>query len=234
MTRHQGAGHIVILGGVKAANAGQSGCDYALSVSECTRPHIGVLTTPSGDDPALDERFRSLFSRPCTIEPFTVFRDRPSDFSGLHDCDVVFVTGGNTIAALAVWRAYNLDGLLREIWLSGGVLAGWSAGSMCWFESGLTGSLAAGHQLPFDNGIGLLPGSHCPHFDDPERRERFVRCVADGSLPDGLGVDEGGAAHFVGIEMVEAISTTPGHSVHFVTRHGHDARVETVPAQAWR
>ena len=54
--------------------------------------------------------------------------------------DVVLVAGGNTANMLAVWRVHGFDTVLREAWESGVVLAGWSAGAICWFEAGVTDS----------------------------------------------------------------------------------------------
>ena len=42
---------------------------------------------------------------------------------------------------LALWRAHGVDAILREAWQAGIVLAGLSAGSMCWFEWGVTKSV---------------------------------------------------------------------------------------------
>src|SRR5262245_37204812 len=118
-------GHIVAMGGLDADEGGRRLCDFPLSLCDRADPIVGVLSTPSGDNPAWDEPFRNLFSRPCALELFTVFRDGPCDFTRLRDCDVVFVPGGNTVAALAVWRAYDVDRILRDVWQSGGILAGW-------------------------------------------------------------------------------------------------------------
>src|SRR5689334_13188115 len=54
--------------------------------------------------------------------------------------DVVLVGGGNTANMLAVWRTHGFDAVVREAWEAGVVLAGWSAGMICWFEAGVTDS----------------------------------------------------------------------------------------------
>ena len=140
----------------------------------------------------------------------------------------MFVPGGNTVAALAVWRAYSVEHTLRAVWESGGILAGWSAGALCWFTSGLTDSLAPGELLPYRDALGFLPGSMCPHFDNDDRRRLYREQVAAGTLPDGIGVDEGAAAHFVGTELVAVVTTKDGNSAHRVARHGPVADVETI------
>ena len=70
---------------------------------------------------------------------------------------------------LAVWRVHGFDEILREAWEQGIVLAGSSAGMICWFEAGVTDSF--GPQLDgMRDGLGFLPGSACPHYDGEERR----------------------------------------------------------------
>jgi peptidase E len=234
MSEPHAFGQVIALGGVDAPSVdARRICDYPLAVSGCDEPSVGVLTTPCGDNPVWDEPFRGLFSQPCRIEPFTVFRDGVCDFEGLRRCDIVFVPGGNTVAALAVWRAYGVDELLRELWREGAILAGWSAGALCWFVAGLTDSLVPGQLRPFDDGLGLLAGSACPHFDTTERREAFARHVADGTLPAGIGIDEGAIVHFVGSELAAVLTTADGHTAHRVTRYGSAARIEPLAASAW-
>jgi peptidase E len=228
-------GQVIALGGVDAPSDGAHRiCDYPLAVSGRDEPLLGVLSTPSGDNPAWDEPFRNLFNRPCRIEMFTVFRDSICDFERLRDCDIVFVPGGNTVAAIAVWRAYGVDELLRELWEGGAILAGWSAGALCWFAAGLTDSLAPDSLRPYHGGLALLAGSACPHFDTAARRDVFGRHVGDGTLPAGLGIDEGAIAHFDGPELVTVLHTTDGHTAHRVTRDGSTASIEALASTPWR
>jgi dipeptidase E len=227
-------GHIIALGGVDAPAPGRRRiCDYPRAVAGLRRPDIGVLTTPGGDDPAWDEPFRALFSEPCGIRTFAVFRDGPCDFEPLRRCDIVFVPGGNTVAALAVWRAYGVDELLGEVWRGGGILAGWSADALCWFAAGLTDSLAPDRLLPFGHGLGLLSGSMCPYLDAPGRRDRFAALVGDGTLPAGIGLDEGAIAHHRGLDLARVLITREGHTAHRVTRRGDTSSVEPLDAERW-
>ena len=111
--------------------------------------------------------------------------------------DVVLVPGGNTANMLAIWRVHGFDAVLREAWESGVVLSGWSAGMICWFEAGVTDSF--GPQLEgMRDGLGLLPGSACPHYDGEERRRPVYReLVADG-FPAGIALDDAAAARYSG------------------------------------
>lgn len=122
--------------------------------------------------------------------------------------NVILVCGGNTANMLAVWRLHGFDRILREAWESGVVLAGWSAGLICWFEAGITDSF--GPQLAgMRDGLAFLPGSACPHYDtEVERRPVYTELVANG-FPAGIALDDAAAAHYAGTELVEVLTSSP-------------------------
>ena len=123
--------------------------------------------------------------------------------------DAIYVAGGNTANALAIWRAHGFDAVLREAWERGALLCGWSAGMICWFEAGITDSF--GPELAgMRDGLGFLPGSACPHYDGKERRRPVYRAPMDEGFPPGYAADDGGALHFVGTKLAEVVSAAPG------------------------
>ena len=141
--------------------------------------------------------------------------------------DVILVAGGSTANMLAVWRVHGFDRVLREAWEAGVVLAGWSAGMICWFEAGVTDSF--GPQLAgLDDGLGFLPGSACPHYDgEAARRPVYERLVREG-FPAGLALDDGAGAHYRGTELVEIVVSSPSAAGYRVTADGEtrlDGRV---------
>ena len=93
---------------------------------------------------------------------------------------MVVVAGGNTANMLAIWRLHGVDKALRDRWESGAVLGGVSAGANCWFEACVTDSFS----IELDglaDGLGILGGSYCPHFDGEERRRPvYARLLARG------------------------------------------------------
>ena len=139
---------------------------------------------------------------------------------------MVYVGGGNTVNMLAVWRAHGLNAVLREAWEAGVVLCGVSAGALCWFEGGSTDSFGGGLS-PLRDGLGLLPGSVCPHYDgEAERRPTYHDFILKG-LPGGNAADDGVGLHFVGTEFAEAISSRPDARAFRVERQG-DGVIETL------
>src|SRR6266571_6582282 len=115
-----------------------------------------------GDDPGTFVRMYSWLSgvsaqlSHLALFPMPNVAD-PEDL--LLSQDVIFVGGGSVANMLAVWRVHGLDRILRKAWQAGIVLAGSSAGGICWFDGGTTDSF--GHELrAFTDGLGLLAGSY--------------------------------------------------------------------------
>ena len=130
------------------------------------------------------------------------------------------------INLLALWRAHGLDQSLREAWHAEIVLAGLSAGSMCWFEYGVTKSRG---RPALARGLGLLPGSNSVHYDgEPDRRPVFLDAVASGDVPAGWGVDDGAGLLFRGTRLAEVVASRPGARAYRVHAVDGDAVEEVI------
>jgi peptidase E len=135
--------------------------------------------------------------------------------------EVILVGGGNTANMLAIWRVHAFDALLHEAWERGVLLAGWSAGAICWFEAGVTDSF--GPQLAGMECLGFLPGSACPHYDgEALRRPRYAQLLREG-FPPGIAIDDDVAVRFDGRELTEVISVRPGATAYRVGADGEQA-----------
>ena len=180
---------------------------YFLKQTRKRKPRVCYIGTASGDAEAGCLRFYAGFSRfECVLTHLPLFARTPRDLeSFVLKQDAIFVGGGNTRSLLAVWRDWGLDAHLRAAWESGTVLGGSSAGSICWFEQGLTDS-SAGPLVRLDC-LGFLPGSNCPHYDsEPLRRPTFRKLVAAGQMLDGLAADDGAALHYVDGRLLRAVA----------------------------
>jgi dipeptidase E len=134
--------------------------------------------------------------------------------------DIIYVGGGNTRNMLVLWREWGLDVILREAWEKGTILCGISAGSICWFEQGLSDSIAAGELRPL-NCLGFLQGSNCPHYDgEPLRRPCFHAFVSEGLMMDGYAADDWVGLHYVGSKLHQIVSAKPNANAYEVRRNG--------------
>jgi dipeptidase E len=186
--------------------------DFVLSLTAAKQPRVLFLPTASGDTAAQINAFQARFAdRLCVPEHLSLFRlrdaRRPLRQIVLEQ-DIVYVGGGSMRNLLAIWRAHGLDQLLVEAWCAGTVLAGLSAGAMCWFQGGVTRSSGPPEPLA---GLGLLEGSLTVHADgEPERLPVWLAAVRDGALPGGWALDDGVGLLFEGLRMARAVSSRPG------------------------
>ncbi|HET7628220.1 MAG TPA: Type 1 glutamine amidotransferase-like domain-containing protein, partial [Bacillales bacterium] len=116
--------------------------EYIVAQARNERPKVCFVPTASGDAAGYIDKFYKAFSSlACKPSHLSLFKPPVKDLqSFLLDKDVVYVGGGNTNNLLLLWRAWGLDVSLRKAWEQGVVLAGLSAGSICWFEEGVTDS----------------------------------------------------------------------------------------------
>ena len=226
--------HIVALGGGGFSDEpGNPVLDnFIFGLSGKRRPKICFLGTATGDSDSYFQKFyKAMARRKCEASHLGLFKRTdldPAKF--LLRQDVIYVGGGNTANMLAIWRIHGVDHALREAWRKGIVLAGISAGANCWFEACSTDSF--GPLAPLRDGLGLLPGSVCPHYDgEKERRPTLLRFIAKGQLPDGFALDDGAAAHFVGRRFVEAVSSRPRAKAYRVFRVGKRVVEEVLPTR---
>lgn len=150
--------------------------------------------------PHVDLSVLTLFTQPSV----------PDIRSHLLSQDLIFVEGRSVTNLMAIWRIHGLPDILRECWDTGVVLAGASAGSLCWHVGGPTDSF--GDSLaPFTDGLALLPFSNGVHddFTDQPRRQIYRDLVARGQLPAGYASEDGVGLHYIDSTLHEAVTLRP-------------------------
>ena len=220
------AGQIVAIGGGGFSDAERlTPLDhFLLELTGKERPRVCFLGTASGDAERYAAKFFRAYAGVAQASDLVLFgAPTREEVARLVDQDLVFVGGGNTANMLAVWRLHGVDVALRQAWQSGTVLAGISAGAICWFEACLTDSFGTGLAALAD-GLALLPGSACPHLhDDAARRARYAEEIGAGRLPPGYGIDDGAALHFQGRELKAVVSELVGRSASRFELHDGEA-----------
>ncbi len=215
-------GRILAIGGGNVLSPSSKLEELLLELSGKSRPRVAFLPTAAADSGERIALFHDAFrNRACEPDVVTLFGmpERPAE--RVAAADVVYVNGGNTANALAVWRVHGVDRALRDVWERGGVLGGWSAGGICWFEDAPTDSF--GPQLRrLGDGLGFLPGSFCPHYDgEPARRPTYTRLVADG-MASGYAADDDCGLLFEDGELREVVAQRAGARAHRVTPDGEE------------
>lgn len=182
---------------------------YVVNQARRKTPSVCFVGTASGDADSYIARFYTAFLQlDCRPTHLPFFARTPDLQPLLLSQDVIYVGGGNTRSMLAVWHDWGMPNALRLAWDSGVVLAGISAGAICWFEAGVTDSRA--DRLSPLTCLGFLAGTCCPHYDgEKERRPMLHEFVAQGAVPPALALDDGAAAHFIGSDLSRVVSSRP-------------------------
>ena len=170
---------------------------YLLEQARSANPRVLLIPTASGDSDSYIARFYAAFSGlDCQSQHLPLFRRRGNLREAILSQDIIYVGGGNTKSMLALWREWELPDLLHEAWQQGCIMAGVSAGAICWFEQGVTDSLP-GELTPLVC-LGFIPSSCCPHYDgESKRRPTYENLLRTGQIPAGYAIDDGAAIHFV-------------------------------------
>ena len=191
---------------------------YILSQCTADEPVVCFLPTAAGDDSRYIANFYCAY---CTFRTrlthLSLFSPNTRDLRGmLLSADIVLVGGGNTRSMLALWREWEVDSILREAYDQGTILAGLSAGSICWFEQGLS-DYFPGELNPID-GLGFIKGSHCPHFhDEPLRKTAYHTAVQGGTIAAGVAADDGVALHYIDGELAHVLTSRASAKAYRVT-----------------
>jgi len=201
---------------------------YALDLARTRSPRLLFLPTAGGDPADQIGRFERVFgSLPCRPRVLSLFH-RADLEEPLEDVvlaqDVIYVGGGSMVNLLALWHAHGLPDLLREAHRRGTVLAGLSAGAMCWMDGGVTRSQGAPSVV---DGLGLVGGSLSVHAHrDPERGRALRAAIAAGRLPGGWTADDHAGLLFVDGRLRECVAGRPDAKVHRIDRGPDGTLVE--------
>lgn len=183
---------------------------YILKQARAIKPKICYLPTASGDSQENIQQFYSAFHQhDCTSSHLALFKLPTCDLEDfILAQDIIYVGGGNTRNLLVLWKEWKLDVYLRRAWENDTVLTGSSAGANCWFEHAATVPFPG--QIKLIQGLGLLPGGFCPHYDDePVRRPGYHRLVSEGLITDSKAASNGAALHYRNQELYRVVSSRP-------------------------
>jgi dipeptidase E len=107
----------------------------------------------------------------------------------IRGADVILVSGGNPLFAVALWEAHGVPSLLREAMEAGAVICGGSCGLICWFTAGHSDSAdpasyktaMLGGATTQESGAGVA--APAPHAIEGGDSWDYIRCPCLGLLP---------------------------------------------------
>ena len=150
----------------------------------------------------------------------TVFKE--PDMERLREkflkADAIYVGGGDTVFMIEHWKKTGLLPLLEDAYERGVVLAGLSAGAICWFSDIYTDSLKAedGTRYAMFKGLNWIKGIISPHYG--QRMLDFDKIVCY-NYQCAYGIEDNAALLIENGEIVGSISAG-GKAYRIVNKKG--------------
>ncbi|CAM4411083.1 Type 1 glutamine amidotransferase-like domain-containing protein [Zobellia nedashkovskayae] len=193
---------------------------YTAELTKKENPKICFLPTGTADSAYYINYWYELCSdlniEPKVLEVWINSSTQDKSFEEiLLSMDAVIVGGGNTLNMLAIWKAQEIDKALKKAYDQGIVLAGGSAGSLCWFNAGTTDSRPK--ELTIVQGLGFLKYSHCPHYHSEEsRKPLYHKNILKKKLTAGYACDDKSGLVFLNGELSKSVSIDTDSFSYFV------------------
>lgn len=193
---------------------------YVADLTKKENPRICYLPTASGDHPDNIKYWgsicKALHIDNIILNVWVSSSEKNQSFEEilLHS-DAIVVGGGNTLNMLGIWKAQGIDMILTQALKKGIILAGGSAGSICWFKNGISDSRPV--HLSTVDGLGILPYSNCPHYSHKNRQSLYHQMITAGKMPSGYACDDLAGILFKNGKAVDYISQSDNHNVYLVS-----------------
>lgn len=206
---------------------------FVASLTGKENPKICFLPTATGDAAGYTmnwfETCAGLPIRPFVQRSFINSYHQKASFEAVFtSMDAILVGGGNTLNMLAIWKAQGIDVALRKAWERGVVLGGGSAGSLCWFDQGTTDSRP--EALSTVEGLGLISGSHCPHYDsEGDRKPLYWSKIKSGEYMPGYACDDKAGIYFENGEVKQAVAINDTSNSYHVDLVGGEIKETLLP-----
>jgi peptidase E len=194
---------------------------YVIALTKKQNPRICFLPTATGDNPAAIvswyEACQDLPMQPYVQKTFIASYTEPKTFEeNLLSMDAIIVSGGNTLNMLAIWKAQGIDTVLKKAYNKGIVLAGGSAGGLCWFDGGTTDSRPK--DLSIIHGLAFIAASHCPHYhSEPMRKPLYFDNILRGRLTAGYAIDDLAGVVFENEQYIRTVAIDEQSHAYYVS-----------------
>ena len=120
--------------------------------------------------------------------------------------DIVYIGGGDTVFMIDHWKKSGLLPLIKSAYERGAIIAGVSAGAICWFTDIYTDSLKTenGDKYAMFQGLGWLKGVVSPHYN--QRINDFDEIVVN-RFNEAIGIEDNVALLIEDEKIVGTISS---------------------------
>jgi dipeptidase E len=232
---------IVAIGGGQITTRGTADIDREIiRLSHKKHPRVLFLPTASSDSMTYWAHFSEYFDKflKCTTDVLCLVNQPPPAREierKILAADIVYVGGGNTLFMMRLWRRLGVDRVLKAAYEDGIVLAGISAGAICWFDSGHSDSMSFYHPHRWNyinvKGLGLIRGVHCPHYNSatqgvPRRNDfrEMIRRIGG----TGIALENNCAMEFIDDRFYRVIASNDRARAYRVYRAGGEVVAEQI------
>jgi dipeptidase E len=208
---------------------------YVISLTHKPSPRICFVPTASADNPYNITHWYELCAElpvhPYVLRTFINSSPEQKTFEEtILSMDAIIVGGGSTLNMIAIWKAQGIDTVLRKAYEKGIVMAGGSAGSLCWFTSGITDSRPK--QLTLVDCLGFIRTSHCPHYhSEPGRKPLYQQEILSGHLPAGFACDDRAGILFQNEKLIRSVAADQNSHTYFVSAADGKIKEEQLPIE---
>jgi len=210
------AGKIIAIGGGGFTHGVDPTLDDFCLDFVSAQPNVGFVGLASLEFEGKIERFYERFGGYATslshLSQDASATEAKLWLAGKH---LVYFGGGNTAHLIAQLKRRHLVQLFRRANAKGLVIAGVSAGGVCWFDWVLSDSGGKGY-APLA-GLGFVASGVCPHYsEEPQRGPVFERLITDDPSLSGYAIDDGACLVAQSGRVVGSFSARDNAAVHFV------------------
>jgi len=235
---------IVAIGGGEIRTRGTEAIDREIiRLSKNKHPSVLFIPTASSDSERYWKHFSEYFGKflKCKTDVLYLVNQPPSAQQierKILSADIVYVGGGNTLFMMRAWRRLGVDKVLKSAYEHGIVLAGISAGAICWFNSGHSDSMSFYNPRDWNyinvKGLGFIHGVHCPHYNSRTRgipRRKAFREMIRGIGGIGIAIENNCAMEFIDDRFYRVITSKSYARAYRLYKSDGDVVAEQIPRE---
>jgi dipeptidase E len=235
---------IVAIGGGVIRTRGTAPIDREIiRLSRKKHPKLLFIPTASSDSERYWRHVREYFGDflKCRADVLFLITEQPSKEQirkKISWADIIYVGGGNTLMMMRLWRRLGVDKLLKQAYENGTVLAGISAGSICWFDSGHSDSMSFYNSKHWKyvnvKGLGLIKGIHCPHYNSMTLgipRRKYFRDMIRKTGGIGIAIENNCAIEFIDGRFYKVIGSKTYSRAYRLYKRGGEVVAEQIRRQ---
>jgi dipeptidase E len=203
-------------GGDRSSNETRPINEAIVKEADTENPRILYIPVPGEKTSEKVEEFLAEFGEGLGCEVEVLREENSSDAEAMfEEADIIYLGGGDTEKMISFLKDKCLDHLLRKEYRNGTVMAGRSAGAICWFENGHSSSVE-GKRFGKLEALGFIPETiFSPHYSSENRGESFKELLKQNRDKKGIAADTNVAVKYSDGE-IEAIRSQDGVEAYII------------------